>query len=207
MIEAGSSADTRSRSRRPFYLVAALFLLPLAAAFVIYYGFADWRPGRSTANGDLIHPARPLPEVALDTPAGRPTEPDFLRGHWSMVYVGAGGCDVRCREALTDMRQVRLALGDDMTRVERVFLHTDECCDAVYLDAEHPGLVVAWLDAAAGRDLLARFPRYDGVTPERAGRIGLVDPRGYLMMSCAREVPAKGLLADLKNLLKLSHIG
>jgi hypothetical protein len=47
-------------------------------------------------------------------------------------------------------------------------------------------------------------------TPEpldEAGRIYIVDPLGNLMMSYARDAEPKGLLTDMKKLLKLSHIG
>ena len=74
------------------------------------------------------------------------------------VYVGDGRCDERCRAALTLMRQTRLALNADMTRVQRIFLATGNCCDRAYLDAEHPGLVVALADNDAGATLLAAFP-------------------------------------------------
>ncbi len=34
------------RGRRQFLLLAALFFVPLALAFWLYYGPGDWRPGR-----------------------------------------------------------------------------------------------------------------------------------------------------------------
>lgn len=202
-----SPTAPRGPPRRHLWLLVAVFFVPLVAAFVLYYGLDGWRPAGSTAHGDLIRPARPLPRVALDTPSGEPLAPDFLRGHWTLVYIGDGACDERCRAALRDMRQVRLALGDEMSRVERVFLYTDSCCDTGYLAAEHPGLIVAWLDATAGARLLEPFPTYDGIAPAAARRIYVVDPLGNLMMSYAPDAPARGMLEDLKKLLKLSHIG
>jgi hypothetical protein len=103
------------------------------------------------------------------------------------------------------MRQTRLALNDDMTRVQRFLLVTGNCCDQTYLDAEHPGLTVALIDDAAGKALLAIFP--DGQSAMRQGAIFIVDPLGNLMMSYGAGIPQKGLLEDLKQLLKLSHIG
>ena len=103
------------------------------------------------------------------------------------------------------MRQTRLALNADMTRVQRIFLATGNCCDRAYLDAEHPGLVVALADNDAGATLLAAFPDAQSGTD---GSIYVVDPLGNLMMRHAPAAPpAKGLLEDLRKLLKLSHIG
>jgi len=55
--------------------------------------------------------------------------------------------------------------------------------------------------------LLAVFPTYDGAAPDAAGRSYLVDPLGNLMMSYPADAAPKGMLKDLKRLLRLSHIG
>ena len=101
-----------------------------------------------------------------------------LRGDWSLVYVGDGGCDEDCRTALVFARQTRLSLGKEMTRLGRVMLVTDNCCDVTYLKKEHEGIKV-----------------FDVSAPEREGRalavlpvvelkhtLFVVDPLGNLVM-------------------------
>jgi cytochrome oxidase Cu insertion factor (SCO1/SenC/PrrC family) len=195
------------RGRRQLLLLAALFFVPLAVAFWMYYGPTGWRPAGDASKGDLIDPARPLAEIALATPDGTQTEPGFLRGKWSIVYIGDGLCDDRCRKALYLTRQSRVALNKDMDRVQRVFLVTARCCDRGFLAAEHPDLVVARVDDEASAALLEPFPTYGGMPLADAGRIYLVDPLGNLMMSYAPTAPDKALLTDVKKLLRLSHIG
>jgi hypothetical protein len=195
------------RGRRRLLALAALFFLPLALAFWMYYGPSGLRPGGDVSKGDLIDPARPLPEIALPTADGAPTRTDFLRGKWTMLYVGDGLCDDRCREALYLMRQSRLSLNKDLDRVQRVFLVTSRCCDREFLAAEHPDLVVVRVEDMASAQLLAPFPAYDGVPVAAAGRIYLVDPLGNLLMSYSPVAPDKALLTDVKKLLRLSHIG
>jgi cytochrome oxidase Cu insertion factor (SCO1/SenC/PrrC family) len=195
------------RGRRQLVLLAALFFVPLAIAFWMYYGPTGWRPSGDASKGDLIDPARPLAALALATAEGTPTSPDFLRGKWSMVYVGDGLCDDRCRKALYLMRQSRIALNKDMDRVQRVFLVTGRCCDRGFLAQEHPDLVVARVDDDASAALLEPFPTYGGVPLADAGRIFIVDPLGNLLMSYAPTAPDKALLTDMKKLLRLSHIG
>ena len=143
----------------------------------------------------------------LPTANGPPTEAAFLRGQWTMLYVGDGLCDQRCRKALYLMRQSRIALNKDMDRVQRVFLVTDRCCDRGFLAQEHPDLIVARVDDAASAAILAPFPAYDGVPVSAAGRIYLIDPVGNLLMSYPASAPDKALLTDVKKLLRLSHIG
>ncbi len=202
---ASPSDAAQRRSRTQVWILIGAFFGPLLVAFAMYYGAPmlgiDWRPAGTTNRGDLIHPARPLPAVELPTVEGAPLTTETLHGKWNVLYVGDGRCDTRCREALVLMRQTRLALNDDMTRVQRIFLTTGNCCDEQYLAAEHAGLIVARADDAAGQQLISVFPDAD------QGRIYIVDPLGNLMMSYAADAPRKGLLEDLKKLLKLSHIG
>lgn len=198
---------TLTRTRGTLILLAVLFLAPVAISFYLYYG-TDAGGERGRVNhGELISPARPLPEVSLPGPDGSPTDAKFLRGKWSMIYVGPGACDAPCRRALHDIRQVRLSLNQDGERVQRVFLYTGACCEQPFFSQEHAGLIVGGVDTEGGRQLLERFPAYGGVPAGEAGRIYLTDPLGNLLMSYPAQVEAKGLREDLKRLLKLSHIG
>ncbi|HEX6638839.1 MAG TPA: hypothetical protein VF033_14365 [Steroidobacteraceae bacterium] len=194
-------SDARVRGRRNFLLVAAMFLLPVAVVFALYYG-GIWSPSGSSARGELIHPARPLEVSGLLRADGAPAGPGVFNDKWSLIYIGNGACDDACRTALTYSRQTRLAVGKDMDRVQRVLLATANCCDRSYLDTEQPGLIVLDASAPAAQDLLAQFPG------DRHDSLYIVDPLGNLMMRHdARHVINKDLLDDLKKLLKLSHIG
>jgi len=204
MNRPAESTTQGARSRKQIWVLIVAFIAPLALAFVLYYGLGV-RPHGTTNKGDLIQPARPLPEVELPGAADQTLAADALRGKWSMVFIGDGACDARCREALTLMRQTRLALADKMDRVQRVFLVSGNCCDNAYLDTEQSGLLLGRIDNPAGRTLLETFPDADRAA--QLGRIYLVDPLGNLMMKYEADAPQKGLLEDLKKLLKLSHIG
>jgi hypothetical protein len=189
--------ESRRRGRQVLVLIGALFLVPLAISFALYYG--QWRPSGSSSKGELITPARPLDAAGLKQPDGRPAPDKVLTGKWSLIYIGDGACDAACRTALVLGRQTRLALNNEMARVQRVFLATDHCCDAGYFAAEQPGLIA--LDASAARNLLAQFPA------DRAHSLYVVDPLGNLMMRHDAAQTTEDLLSDLKKLLKLSHIG
>ena len=206
MTEHMTANELRARNLRTLALLAALFLMPLVTAFFTYYG-TGWRPAGRVNHGRLITPLRPLPAIALprvrlDAAAGAAAEGVAWRGRWSLVYVGDGGCDAACREALYVMRQSRLLLNNDMTRVQRVFLVTAGCCAREFLAREHAGLVV--LDAAgpAAQPLVREFSAAD-----RTRTVFIVDPLGNLILSYDARSDPHGLLEDLRKLLRLSHIG
>ena len=203
----GRNALRGGRGWRSLAVLAALFFVPLVAAFWLYYGVPGWRPGGAANRGNLIDPAVPLPELEFAGPDGQPIAGDLLRDRWTLLFIGAASCDTGCRDALYLTRQTRLALGKDAERVRRVFLATGPCCPGKTLLAEHPDLVVA-IPTQAQLDALTRLiPQRDASSTARAAGTYIVDPLGNLMMSYSADAPDKALFDDLKRLLRLSHIG
>jgi hypothetical protein len=180
--------------RRTMLLLLVLFGLPLVVSFLLYYA-AGWRPGRTSNHGELFTPTIVLDDAALREVIAP------LKGKWSLLVVGDGACNEDCKRNLVFARQTRLSLNENMDRVSRVFLATEGCCDRIYLDGEHAGLKV--IEAGAGHDgLLARIP-----VPNREHSVFVIDPLGNLVMRYDSREDPKGLLSDMKKLLKLSHIG
>jgi len=201
------------RRQRPILIgIALIFFAPLALSFYLYYG-RNWHPGGHVNAGELIDPARPLPSLALPladagtatgTSTPGETNPQFLKGKWTFLYIQHGRCDDECRRLLYDTRQVRVALDREMHRVQRVFIGDSDCCDWTELRAVHPDLI-AIRASAADEPLLALLPvRADAVNSHRTY---LIDPLGNAMMFYAPAVKSKGMLEDMKRLLRLSSIG
>lgn len=191
------------RRRLVLGLLAVLFLAPVAVAFYLYYG--GWRAAGNVSHGELITPARPLPQLPLAGTDGVQST-GLFEGKWSLIYAGDGRCAADCRHALYVTRQVRLALNQNMDRVQRVFLFQGECCEEPFFANEHRGLIARDLDSAAGQELRAVL---EGTAPAPGGpsRIWIADPLGNLVMSYPTDADPRGMIADLKKLLKLSHIG
>jgi cytochrome oxidase Cu insertion factor (SCO1/SenC/PrrC family) len=208
------------RQRRTLIGLALMFFAPLGLSFYLYYG-KNWHPGGHVNAGELIAPARPLPSLALPLAgaagagagAGE-TNPQFLKGKWTFLYVQHGRCDDECRRHLYDTRQVRLALDREMNRVQRVFIGDGDCCDLEELKAAHPDLI-AIRASAADEPLLALLPigEHPAALDQHptgavnSHRVYLIDPLGNLMMFYAPEAKSKGMLDDMKRLLRLSSIG
>jgi cytochrome oxidase Cu insertion factor (SCO1/SenC/PrrC family) len=192
------------RQRRILIGLALMFFAPLGLSFYLYYG-KSWHPGGRVNAGELITPARPLPSLALPLAAGAGvTNPQFLKGKWTFLYVQHGRCDDECRRHLYDTRQVRLALDREMNRVQRVFIGDSDCCDIAELKVAHPDLMVIRA-SPADEPLLALLPK--GAAAVNAHLVYLIDPLGNVMMFYAPGVKSKGMLEDMKRLLRLSSIG
>ena len=187
-------------------VLALIFFAPLGLAFYLYYGPGTWHPGGHVNAGELIQPARPLPLVALPRWGSGTTDPNFLKHKWTFLYVWTGPCADHCRSRLYDTRQVRLALDRDMDRVQRVFIADPGCCDAQFMREQHPDLITIRATAAAA-PLVALLPGQDASSDAQAPRVYLIDPLGNLMMSYPADAKAKGMLEDMKRLLRLSSIG
>jgi hypothetical protein len=204
------------RQRRILIGVALIFFAPLALSFYLYYG-RDWHPRSRVNAGELIEPARPLPSLALPLAGAAAaaagvgvgvgvgeTNPQFLKGKWTFLYLQHGRCDAECRRHLYDTRQVRLALDREMNRVQRVFIADSDCCDFQELKAAHPDLIVIRA-SPSDEPLLTLLPTVSDAM--NAQRVYLIDPLGNAMMFYAPAVKSKGMLEDMKRLLRLSSIG
>lgn len=196
------------RGRLMLLLLASLFFGPLLLASV-WYGHADrWPLPEQRANhGQLISPPQPLAGLQLHDLQGHALAEDAWQGRWLLVYPGLPTCDAECENLLYQIRQVRTALGKDTERVQRIYLLAEVPRDPARLEALHglhPDLLLAVL---ASPETVAQFPDADAATLWSGQQLYVVDPLGNLMMRYGATQEPKDILADLKRLLRLSHIG
>jgi cytochrome oxidase Cu insertion factor (SCO1/SenC/PrrC family) len=176
--------------------IAALCLAPFVAALIAYH---YWQPQGGMNYGELI-PARPLPDPSLRHLDRRGFRLSELRGKWILLQLDRADCAAACKAKLYNMRQVRLAQGREMGRVERVWLILDEAPLATQLMREYDGTRML---RAAGSPLLAQFPSPGGARDH----IYLIDPLGNLMLRFPRDADPRRMHKDLARLLRVSRIG
>jgi len=179
-------ADPLRRGRARLALLAAFFVLPVAAGWVAWW--LDLAPGATGNYGTLIAP-KPLSAGPLDP----------LKGKWVLVQLDGGACDAYCERKLYFMRQVRRAMGSDVRRVERLWIVTDAVAPSTGLLAAIEGTVVS----PGGAAFAFAFP----AARSPADHIYLVDPLGNLMMRFPRDPDASRMIKDLQRLLKVSRFG
>ena len=184
------------KGRLQLTLIALIFFGPLILAAWLYFSGQGLQPRGRTNHGTLLEPIvnvlEALPESAIAAHVGT---------HWLLIYRNEGGCDDSCKHALYNLRQSRLMLGNDMDRLERVFLHGETPPDTVFLADEHAGLVN--LHDSGLHELLENKKPADLA----AGGYFLVDPLGNLVMYFRPGIDPGAMVEDIEHLLRLSRIG
>jgi hypothetical protein len=182
------------RKSWPLWLVAAACGGPFVLAALLYFGPFDLAAlPRLPGSRVLIEPPVMLP------PGVRP-EPKAADGPapWALIYLEMGSCEESdCLATLERLAAVRLALGQDLERVQRVFVYArelpgvaEEGLDFVALDVQRD---IEWMRAVD--------------VQKHSGHVIIADPLGNLVAAYPPEVPQKELLRDLKRLLSVSQIG
>lgn len=182
-------------------LVAAIFFLPVIGSIVLFQ--SGWRPASRVNYGELVLPARLLSDTALTTLDGRVLRLSRLQKKWTMLYFGPADCNAACRHQLYLMRQVHIAQGPESDRVQRVYVVIGPGSpDALRKD--YPNMLFLTGAADTISQLAAQFQLPAGSPLDRLGRVYLVDPAGYFMMSYPADAEGEGMRRDLVRLLKIS---
>lgn len=186
-------------------ILAFIFIAPVLGAWLLF-NFTDL--GRknvgNVSHGSLINPPRKIADVALIDPVNGEKQ-HRLYGKWNIVYLVAGECDQACEYKLYTMRQLRLAMGRDAGRLQRVLV-VYGTGSAVLSDAQRQSYKGQLLLHATDR-IRKIFKLTDADRPLDLRRLYIIDPRGNLMMSYPDGTDPSGIIKDLKRLLKYSSIG
>jgi hypothetical protein len=175
------------KNKLSFFALLFLFFGPLLAAWYLYSTGGSFSK-KTVNNGTLIQPALALAQVTT----GQQFQ-DKAKGKWLVVYITAQPCETECQQVLYKMRQVRLTLGKDQQRVQRVLL-TSPKLSPEQLPKEFAGTWLWQMDVDKNKLL-----------PQ--DHIYLVDPLGNIFMQYPQDVTPRALKDDLVRLLKVSRIG
>lgn len=191
----------RRRARRMLVLLFVVCAAPAVAAYLMYFVFKP--QGGTSSYGKLIEPQRPLPALVVrDDETGETLPLTALKGKWLMISADTAACDESCVSKLFYMRQIRVLQGNERTRVETIWLVTDDNAvsdklDTAYEDTRRlradPVALANWLPTQEGTGL--------------RDHIYLVDPLGNLMMAFPKNPDPGRIKSDLTRLLKWSGTG
>lgn len=172
---------------------------PVIASYFTYYVV---RPEGRSVYGELIQPQKDMPDISVMDKQGQNIALKSLRDQWLLVNVSTGTCDARCEQNLFYSRQLREVLGREKTRLDRVWLVTDDApVDAKLQPLLHlvhvlqmpEDTVKTWITPSAGQQL--------------EDHLYVVDPMGNFMMRFPANMDVDGASKakrDLSRLLRAS---
>ena len=220
-------------------LIAGLPVTMILAATWLWYfverGDIDIVGALGTANsGEILSNPANIRSRSFTASDGSETSLDALEPKWTFMVVNSGEiCDATCSELLYLTRQIRIAIGRDFHRIQRVMM-VDLPADTIRIQTStgaesaqeriEGGAVTEALNNASTIAAAGETPLLDAiesehpdvsvwqagsepVVPERHAADSawyLVDPSGWVMMRYSSEVNYKDVIGDLKFLLKNS---
>ncbi|MGI3090430.1 cytochrome oxidase biogenesis cluster protein [Vibrio diabolicus] len=173
-----------TKGRLMLIALVCTFALPAVIAKVILT--QGWYQSGVTNIGVLVEPYTTLELLGQESP---------LEEHrWQLAYVLPNECTEQCRQQLYLLQQSHVALGKYQERVVPVLWQT-----------ELSGTVdISMTTMQMNQSVTAKV---------KPGQMLIVDPLGQLVMSYSLKPNEdlvsfnKGMLADLRKLLKLSRVG
>ena len=220
-------------------LIAGLPATMIMAATWLWYfverGDIDIVGALGTANsGEILSNPVNIRSRSFTASDGSETSLDALEPKWTFMVINSGEtCDATCSELLYLTRQIRIAIGRDFHRIQRVMM-VDLPADTIRIQTStgaegaqeriEGGAVTEAIDNASTIAAAGETPLLDAiesehpdvsvwqagsepVVPERHAADSawyLVDPSGWVMMRYSSEVNYKDVIGDLKFLLKNS---
>lgn len=182
---------TPGSSKKVLWLMLLIFALPVITAKLILS--MHWYQPGVTNHGQLIEPNFHYQDVQLINPAIH---------SWQIAYLLPDQCDAVCEQQLHLLKQSHIALGKDQPRVVPVVMASNPEDLATLKDS---GFVLLSAPELWHQANMQSFATQDFV---------LIDPLGQWVMRypTVRDQgeltdELKGLLADLRKLLKLSRVG
>lgn len=186
--------SAKIKSRIYFILIILSFIGPLIFATLMYI-YRDSLPiAPPSTNGELLESMINIHKNSTS----EKTLKTFSNKKWSLIFVVRGNkCDKTCSEILHLIRQTRISLNQDSSRVMNIVI-TDQKNDDIegLIKAEYKNINKLIDPKLLDNKLLNN------------GTLYISDPLGNIFMFYNKEnLNFKGLRKDLKKVLKISQIG
>jgi hypothetical protein len=197
----GALAQQRRVSGRWKMLIVMLVCAaPVIASYLTFYVV---RPEGRRNYGELINPARALPDANASALDGTAINLRSLKGQWLLISVAGGACGAACEKQVYLQRQMRESLGREKDRLDRIWLISD---DAPVAPALQPQVDAKSVDAYALRLPMASLTQWLEPAPgqQLSDHLYLVDPMGNWMMRFPANIDAAKAKRDLERLLRAS---
>lgn len=192
-------ANTRRKKNFTGWLLAIVFIAPVALAFFCYF-YSDQLQFNTVNKGILITPPIDVKNIILYDSQQQSFTLDQWKNKWLLIYVSKQSCNEQCLSTLHYLQQIYIALGKKNAHVMPVVI-LPSLISTAELDAlkqQYPGFTYGLIDNDHWKVLWQQVPE-NAQLPNGNGVI-IVDPRSRLMMSYPVISDPKHILKDLQRI-------
>jgi len=195
----------RISPRVSLIIIAAMFVLPLLAAWFMYSGAIAYKPAATRNFGTLVEPPLPLAWEDTHLLAGSSEDSslaeDVFYEHWVVLYPVTGGCDETCLRDVTALRQIHRASGRHQSRILIALLIQQPGDPQVQGTLQNIYPTFHLINDPSGQTA-AVLEQIQG----NQAAVYLIDPLGNIMMTYDAGADPNHLKQDLKRLLTWSKL-
>ncbi len=185
-----------TKSRMTLVGLILIFFLPIFASWYLVF-FSDYKNEiNSIENGDLIEPV-----ISIGAIEARPLEnnqPFIVAERWTLVFFVNDECDTVCQKKLYQVRQIRLALGKNVDKIDRLLIAKNPIDWGEFAE-RYSGQKV--LDSTMN-DFTRIYDSFSSIQGFNENSFYLIDPYGFIMMRYSDSVEPKGVIKDIERLIK-----
>ncbi len=184
-------------SKVKLFAVSAAFALPIIIAFLM-------QPFKDTLieKGSISHGNLVTPQIKLDDLEKLAK----ITGTWTLVSFADKNCDKACIDTVYRIQQIRLTQGEESKRVSRMLI-SDGKLPVKDLENLNPFHGTQYIRLTSEQYLTITNVMKTQISNGIKDNIYLIDPMGYYMMTFSNELVPKGIITDLRLLLKGSRVG
>ena len=187
--------------RIKFLLIVFIFTVPFVISYYLSKDYHASGELKTSNYGSFINPIVELSQSTFDDYSGENLNVNQHLTKWSLIYRMPENCSQRCSDEIYLIRQVNIALGKDMNRLERVIV-----LNQTIPSSEIDDLVIKYPKAIVVKNNSSTFINEINKITDRYVLL-LTDPLGNVILGYDEGFEGKKLLKDIKKLLKLSKIG
>ena len=188
----------KNKGRLVLIVIALMFFIPILLSWYLSF-FSDFKKdAQGIQHGILIEP--PIPLGNLQAFSIGETNIDELQKKWTIVFFTGKSGKQDSQNKLYQLRQIRLAVGKDRDKVERLLI-ADKSLDWEKFKDDYKDQKVIDDRSKSYNSLIKLFKQYDGFD---MSSIYLIDAYGSLIMKYQKDAKPKGIIKDIERLIRVA---
>ena len=192
------SLSQKNKGKLTLIGIFLLFFIPIIASWYLVFYTSFMQDSQGIQHGTLVTPVVSIGPIKAKEIATM-SEVEITK-KWVLVFIQNNVCDEFCKERLYQLRQIRLALGEDRDKVDRLVIF-NQINDFKELKDSYSGQ--KFIDNSF-KDYQFLIKKFDASHSNKTNPIFLLDPYGFLMMQYPQGTDPKGIIKDIERLIKNS---